>query len=131
MQEIGISAKSDDDTLKDDHTLSQWLKYLHEASVKLGREFKDLDNFKDMMRDAGFVDVVETRFKWPSNGWPRDKRDKVLGKWNNENMATALEAATMAPFTRALGWSKEEVTVFLTDVRKDLNNPAIHAYWPM
>ncbi|KAG5787625.1 hypothetical protein H9Q69_013315, partial [Fusarium xylarioides] len=30
-----------------------------------------------------------------------------------------------------LGWSKPQLDVFLTDVRKDLKNPSIHAYWPI
>lgn len=37
----------------------------------------------------------------------------------------------MASFSRAHGWSREEVITFLIGVRKDLNNPSIHAYNPM
>ena len=37
----------------------------------------------------------------------------------------------MALFTRILGWKKEEVDVFLVDVRKDMKNPKFHAYWNM
>lgn len=51
--------------------------------------------------------------------------------WNLENMAPALEGFSMALFTRVLGWSKEEVQTFLIDVRKELKDPKIHAYWPM
>ncbi|TQN69650.1 hypothetical protein CSHISOI_05850 [Colletotrichum shisoi] len=35
----------------------------------------------------------------------------------------------MAPFTRALNWSKEEVIVFIVDVRKEFANKQIHAYF--
>jgi hypothetical protein len=86
---------------------------------------------KDFLAEIGYVDIVVSTFKWPTNAWPRDKKYKELGLWNNGNMATGLEALTMAPFTRALGWSKEEVDVFLAKVRKDLNSKAIHAYWPL
>ena len=37
----------------------------------------------------------------------------------------------MAIFTRALGWSKEEVEVFLVDVRKNIKDMKIHCYWEM
>ena len=37
----------------------------------------------------------------------------------------------MALFTRCLGWSPEEVTVFLTSVRKEMADKSIHAWWPM
>lgn len=33
----------------------------------------------------------------------------------------------MRLFTNVLGWTREEVEVFLVDVRKDLKNPQIHA----
>lgn len=46
-------------------------------------------------------------------------------------MGPALEGFSMAPFTRVLGWTREEVELFLVDVRKEMKNPQIHAYWPM
>lgn len=47
-----------------------------------------------------------------------------------------LAAGSLAAFTRpksqgGLGWSVQEVEVFLTDVRKDLKNLKIHAYCHM
>lgn len=40
-----------------------------------------------------------------------------------------LEAFTMAPLTRALGWSPEEVQLFLVDIRKDCTNRDIHSVY--
>jgi hypothetical protein len=37
----------------------------------------------------------------------------------------------MMLFTNVLGWSAAEVDVFLVNVRKDLRNRGIHAYWPV
>jgi hypothetical protein len=51
--------------------------------------------------------------------------------WSLEDMGSALEGFSLAPFTRVLGWSREEVEVFLVNVRKELKNPRIHAYWSM
>jgi hypothetical protein len=80
---------------------------------------------------AGFEDVTEAKFKWPTNSWPKDSKYKELGLWNNENANFFLEAVAIAPLTRALGWSREEVAVFLAQARKELNDPKIHACWPM
>jgi hypothetical protein len=55
---------------------------------------------------------------------------ETTGMWNLENM-TALGGFNMALFTRVLGWSKEEVETFLIDVRKEMKDPKIHAYWQM
>lgn len=58
------------------------------------------------------------------------------GIWAHENTMDALAALSLAVFTReigqgGLGWSNEELEVFLTGVRKDLKNMSIHSYWPM
>lgn len=54
-----------------------------------------------------------------------------IGMWNNENITPSLEGLSLGMFTRVLGWQKEEVEIFLTEVRKDMKNPKIHAYFPM
>jgi hypothetical protein len=131
LQEIDVIMKSDDGTLTEDNALLKWNKLLNEAAIKLGRPFEQTDAFRDIMAEVGFTSIVTTRFKWPTNRWAKDKKYKELGAWNNENTSSALEALTMAPFTRAHGWSSDEVNVFLAEVRKDLNDPKIHAYWPM
>lgn len=131
FQEIEVMMKSDDGTLTENNAIFKWSKLLNEASVKLEQPYKQIDAFKDMMAKAGFTNIVDTRFKWPTNHWPKDKKYKELGVWNNENIRVALESLTMAPFTRAHGWSSAEVNVFLAKVRKDVNDPKIHGYWPM
>lgn len=131
IQELDGSVISDDGTLKDHHGLTKWSNLLHQAAVSSGRPFVAVDKFKDILAEVGFTDLVETRYKWPTNRWPKDKKHKELGTWHNENSSRALESAIMAPLTRALGWTKEEVHVFVATVRKDLNNPGIHAYTPV
>lgn len=65
------------------------------------------------------------------NAWPKDKHLKVLGTWTHENISPAFYGLSVAAFTRLLGWTVEELEVFLVDVRKDFANPKIHAYFPV
>jgi hypothetical protein len=51
--------------------------------------------------------------------------------WVLEDLAPGLEALSAGLFTRILGWSKEELDVFLAGVRKDMKNTKYHAYWNM
>lgn len=131
LQDVDVIMGSDDGTLKPDTTMYKWCQLLDEAAGTFNRSFERTTNFKTLLQEIGFVEVVETRYKWPTNGWPRDKKYKELGHWNNANASSALEALTMAPFTRGLGWSREEVESFLVALKIDWNNPKIHAYWPM
>ncbi|KAH7134652.1 S-adenosyl-L-methionine-dependent methyltransferase [Dactylonectria estremocensis] len=131
IQEVGCEMASDDNTVTKDTALFKWCKLLDEAAANLGRPFVKFDEMKEHMASAGFTGIVDGRFKWPTNRWPKEKKFKELGAWNNENTVGVLEALTLAPFTRGLGWSYEEVTLFLSDVRTELNDPKIHAYWPI
>ncbi|TEA12661.1 Secondary metabolism regulator LAE1 [Colletotrichum sidae] len=130
LQETAIFAKSDDGTLKPEHALTKWAENLMKASIQLGAVWVDTPELRDIMLEVGFEDVALSTYKWPTNQWPKDEHFKELGAWNNENFRRGVEAITMAPLTRALGWSPEEVRVFLIDVRKEGNDMSIHAYWP-
>jgi hypothetical protein len=54
-----------------------------------------------------------------------------VGMWSEHNFCGGLYGLSVALFTRALGWTAEQLEVFLVGVRKDLRNRQIHAYWPM
>ncbi|KAJ0268147.1 hypothetical protein COL940_013671 [Colletotrichum noveboracense] len=104
---------------------------LGEAAGIFGRPYQEIPPLVKVLEDAGFVDVKMEVHKWPTNDWPKYPEYKELGIWANENFIAGFESFTMAPLTRAHGWTKEEVQVFLVEVRKDLGNRSIHAYWPM
>ncbi|KAJ0327621.1 hypothetical protein COL5a_005589 [Colletotrichum fioriniae] len=52
-----------------------------------------------------------------------------LGLWNNENITSGWEGFCMAPFTRALNWTREEVLLLMDQVRHEFNDKSIHAYF--
>ena len=122
---------SDDDTFGKDLALYQWTENQIKAFKNIGRPITLADQYKDMMRDVGFQDIVELKFKCPINGWPKDKKAKQIGLWEQANLLDGLAAFTYATHIRVLGWSKEEVEVFLAKVRRDIKNKGIHAYVPM
>ncbi|KAI7759014.1 hypothetical protein LZL87_010009 [Fusarium oxysporum] len=136
MIDIIYPLLSDDDTLTKDSALSKWSELLHDIFTKNGRPMDSALKYKDQLEAAGFVDVNIVKRKWPLNRWPKDPKHKQIGIWAQQNTLDALAALSLAVFTRpdgqgGLGWSKEEVEVFLTDVRKDIKNVNIHSYWPI
>jgi hypothetical protein len=44
-------------------------------------------------------------------------------------MKSGLEGWCVALFTNILGWTKEEVDVFLIKVQAEIANTKIHSYW--
>ncbi|KAK1761593.1 secondary metabolism regulator LAE1 [Echria macrotheca] len=130
IQEFGV-AKSDDDSLPTDSALKKSMDLFQQAADITHHTLVELDSLADMLRDTGFVDIVVSWYKWPSNTWPRDARFKELGMWNNENVTSGLQGFLMAALTRTLGWQREEVDVLVAKARTDVNNRRIHAYWPI
>jgi hypothetical protein len=50
-----------------------------EACEKIGRRATYAKSYKTQMTTAGFTDVVEKKYFWPSNRWPKDKKLKEIG----------------------------------------------------
>ncbi|KAF6803745.1 methyltransferase domain-containing protein [Colletotrichum sojae] len=129
LQEIDLLPRSDDSTLAPSSALMCWADLLVSASVKFNRPYVQIPTLVDLSKQVGFVDVSIKVFKWLSNEWPRDPKWKWLGAWQSENMLSGLEGFSMAPLTRAHGWTRAQVEVFLIDVTRNLKDRGIHAYW--
>ncbi|KAF4420607.1 putative methyltransferase tdiE [Colletotrichum fructicola] len=121
--------KCDDGTMTDECKTLKWTKLLIEGTDLMGRPITVARDFKKMLEDAGFVDVVVKKEKWPYMPWPKDSKYKELGEWDKESALQGIEAITMALFTRVLDWSVPETTVFCAEVRNELKRVDIHAYY--
>jgi hypothetical protein len=111
--------------------LMRWVSLMLEAASKLGRDWDKVRKYKGWMEAVGFVDVTETTFAWPTNTWPRGRHHKTLGVWAGQDLKDGLEGFSMAALTRAHGWTADQVSALIADVRKDLDDRNIHAYMPM
>lgn len=132
LQDYGLPVRSADGT-HEGTSVQRWGELLCEAARVFGRPMgSDVsDCYVQMMLDAGFTEVTQRMFMWPSNPWPKDPYMKELGRWNQVNVVEGLEGFCLALLTRGLGWKKEEVDVLVAKVASDLRNRKIHAYFPM
>jgi len=78
--------------------------------------------------DAGFEDVVQDKRKVPLSPWPKDPRQKELGRYMQVQMLDAVESYGLAPLTRILGWDTTRVQVLIAGVRQDLRTREYHMY---
>ncbi|KAM5345069.1 hypothetical protein ACJ41O_010931 [Fusarium nematophilum] len=131
MQDIVLPYRSDDKTLDPNSALAKLGNYFCSTSQMLGRPIDVPLQYKTMMEEAGFEGVLERHYKWPLNSWPRDPHYKELGVWTFANLDNGLEGLTLALFTRALKWTKEETMVFCAEVRRNLRDLRVHAYLPV
>ncbi|TEA17258.1 Secondary metabolism regulator LAE1 [Colletotrichum sidae] len=118
----------DDGTMTDESKVYQWNELMVEATDAIDRPITVTSGFKQMLEDAGFVDVVEKKEKWPLGPWPKDPRYREIGDWVQAAFLQGLEGFTLALFTRVLGWTKEETLVFCAEVRQELKERRVHGY---
>lgn len=61
--------------------------------------------------------------------WAKDKRLKEIGKYALIHVLEAIEAYSLALFTRVLKYTPEEVQVMMAKIRKEFKDPEVHLYW--
>ena len=93
----------DDGTLPPNSALLQWNTILLEASIKLGAPLNSALKYKEQLKEAGFVNIVEHRFRWPINGWPRDRDAKLLGKPDGDSVLKMTNLRLTSDFLRQHG----------------------------
>jgi len=142
--EHSVCPVSDDDTVNEHSFFTLWGKTVVGLGEKFGKSFTIWEESRERMEKAGFVDVVdvvETRYKWPVNGWPSAehrthgndgdkswKRLRELGRWNQLRLLDGVETFMLRLLTTVGGWSYEETQVFLAQMRREVRNQGIHAY---
>lgn len=120
----------DDGTLPPDSYVKQFADYLGTAAEGFGTPIDDPTRWKQWFEDRGFEQVTQKIPKMPCNPWPKDKRLKLLGAWEMENLLTGLEGMTLRLFVKGLGWTEEDTQLFFVPLRKDFKNLQYHTYWP-
>lgn len=111
-----------------DYAHKRWAEWLDYASNLQGRPLRIAKHVKKWMLAAGYVDVHLITTKIPIGSWPKDKKLKAIGrKWANL-ISDTLPAASYKTFADALDMNRDQIEVFLAEVRQSLANRDIHAY---
>ncbi|KAI5459417.1 S-adenosyl-L-methionine-dependent methyltransferase [Mariannaea sp. PMI_226] len=124
-----LPAKSEDGTLHPDSPLHKWGELTTKGAANLGRRFDEGVNHESRLKALGFVNVQTLTFKWPTNTWPKDPKFKEIGLWTLANIEGNLEVISSILLARGLNMSREEILVFLADVRAAMRDRRVHAYW--
>jgi hypothetical protein len=102
-----------------------------DASQKMGTPLAACASYADNMVAAGFENVVEKRIKLPSGPWAKDKRLKLIGAFEMDNLLRGLSGMSYRMFSKAYGWAAQQTEVYLVNVRRDLQNMRYHTYYDL
>jgi hypothetical protein len=99
--EISVVPKSEDGSINGT-ILEKWGVVSLQAGDAFGKTLRIVDEAKDRMIAAGFVDVVERRFKLPIGPWPKDRHMQELGLYNRLYWEEGIQGWTMMLLTNIL-----------------------------
>ena len=107
--EYGVIIKSDDGSIVEGDPWDRCNKLVIQCSEAFGKTLRIQENMRDLMEEAGFVDIVETKFKWPIGPWGATPKLKDVGRWNQTHWVEGLEGWTLAILTRVMGVSRPSI----------------------
>ncbi|RXG47272.1 hypothetical protein VDGE_07094 [Verticillium dahliae] len=129
--ELTTRAENPRYTLGPDHVFTQWRDLFFAAGDKIGRTFRIAENnrMERDMRDAGFVDIVTHQWKVPIGGWASDPKLKKVGLFNGLFIDQSIDGFVVFPIGEILGWSFDEVTVLVANMRAALRDSKALPYY--
>ncbi|KAH6984008.1 S-adenosyl-L-methionine-dependent methyltransferase [Ilyonectria destructans] len=122
---------SDDDTAERAANAQFWIKTICNGAAKFGKPLDNAPQWKEQLKGAGFVDIQQEIHKIPIGEWPKDPKLKEIGRYQSVQELKFVDSYTPGVFGRILGWSEEEIQVFMAKVKNDLKDPSIHLYLPV
>ncbi|OTB07000.1 hypothetical protein M426DRAFT_318365 [Hypoxylon sp. CI-4A] len=131
--EPSLHVRSDDGSILDGDgsALGSWAPLFKEAARKYGTRTEEGPRPMNMVEDglivesfrrAGFVDVVTCTRKCPLTPYSSDPHLREVGTYGRCAMEEGMEGFVLYLFAKGLGWSREQVTLYLSHVRRELRD---------
>ncbi|PNY25090.1 Phosphoethanolamine N-methyltransferase 1 [Tolypocladium capitatum] len=135
LQEIHHSPRSalPGGTVPPGHGVAQFWARVNEGLNTLGVDLNTAAGglLGGWMREAGFTNVTERVFHVPIGTWPKNKVLKTVGLYWRTILLDGIQAIAMGPLTRGLHWNRDQVEVFLMDVRRAYHDNSVLMYMPL
>ncbi|OJJ50002.1 hypothetical protein ASPZODRAFT_22702 [Penicilliopsis zonata CBS 506.65] len=129
LQSLTIDVFSDDNSLERAPFTVQLCQLVGEAGLKFGKPLQNIEQeWTRALKSAGFVDVVVKMIKVPSSPWPKDEKQKQIGRFMQAQYSQGLNSYLPGLLSNVLGWSAQEVTVMAAKVRGELADLTVHQY---
>jgi len=125
------NAESDDGTVPPGSAHSEWGKFFVEGAKKMGRSctIVEDDIQIEAMKNAGFVDIKYVDKKVPLTGWAKDPRQREIGRYIQASLEQDIEGYVLYMASQLLGWSRQEVSVYCAQFRREIRSGKFHAFF--
>ena len=133
IQEVLHFPISHNGTMPADHPVAQYWDLINQGLTRLGIDFHAVagGRLANRMRECGYVNVSERTLQIPIGTWPKNKVLKTVGLYWRTILLDGIQAIALGPLMRGLGWSREEVELFLVQVRKAYHDNSCLMFMPL
>ncbi|KAI1876715.1 uncharacterized protein JN550_000787 [Neoarthrinium moseri] len=133
IQDADMDLLSEEGPEKDDRVATSYLKRWFEYSA-IGASMNGIDlhkakNYQTWITEAGFSEVREEKFKVPCTAWPRDRKQKRVGRWMSANYLSGLRGVSYK-MLRSAGMAAEDIESFIGATRDEVKTGDIRGYTP-
>ncbi|KAK3400620.1 S-adenosyl-L-methionine-dependent methyltransferase [Sordaria brevicollis] len=111
------------------HALGQWGPMWHAATEKIGQRLISEHTVETAMKEAGFVNIVVKDYKVPLSPWSTDKKWHEVGLYLYATLTQDLEGAVLYAFGNVMGWSTEQINIYIQHFKKELKDKNLHPYF--
>ncbi|KKY29844.1 putative methyltransferase domain-containing protein [Diaporthe ampelina] len=118
------------DGTADGSYIERFSQLILEAGGSIGRDLDIPSKYKEMLIEAGFLDVVEDIGPVPGNPWPDEAKFKSLGHWQMINSHRALRGFGWKLF-RKLGMEPDDIEDLVEKAKTDITDSRLHFFFPI
>lgn len=105
--EFEIDAQCDDNSVPPDSKVKELCTYTNQMGLASGRDLHVSRSMKQMIEEAGFVEVREEKIKLPIGSWATDPKMKDVGRFFERYYKTGLQGWLLQICTRTMGVSRQ------------------------
>lgn len=85
--------------------MAQWWGIFDKIGKATGKTFGIAETLPDVLKEAGYTNIVERRIKIPIGTWPKNPDLKHWGAWNRQFILQGVEGFSIRGLTDCLGVS--------------------------
>ncbi|OJJ42564.1 hypothetical protein ASPZODRAFT_20334 [Penicilliopsis zonata CBS 506.65] len=129
LQAFTVKVYSDDGSLEERGPFTvQMCELIAQAGEKFGKPMQNMDTWPAALEAAGFLDVKTQVFKVPFSPWPKDEKQKNIGRYCQSVHSQGLSSYLPGILSTTLGWTELETTVMVAKVKNELKDLSVHQY---
>ncbi|KAJ5162570.1 uncharacterized protein N7500_004400 [Penicillium coprophilum] len=127
--EIDFRPRVEDKDGEPGRAMANWYSTLKHATEATMRPLAHSSN--DTIRnlqEAGFTEIDHQIVGLPMNPWHPDSHEQKVARWYNLAISESVQPLCLAPFSRVLSWSREQIDRIAFDVKQEAFDKKIKTY---